>query len=175
MKALKSTPTLLANSSWDELEVLFQKGEFTGKVHGFYRGKLLVTRINPLTDLVMSLLKKRLMPWKGKFFDGKKKRGINVVSKKARFLLHLQQARPLVEENGKTIEVFPFKTSLGKGTKDKKRPVFLLNYDIPANPPAVRRVADELIKVGKDLYLGRAKVKVGRSYKTVAYFSLHKS
>lgn len=175
---MKKTKTLtnhfLKKSSWEELEHLFRVGRVPSSIDGFYKGKLLVTHINPFTDFLMRVLKNRLIPWKGKSFDGKKKRGVNIVSKKAAILFRLQHPSYIVKYNGHAIEAFPFKTTTGASLTDKKKKVFLVNYDNPKNPAGVRKVVDELILVGKNLLLGRAQLKNGRTIKTLAYFYLQK-
>ncbi len=114
------------------------------------------------------------MPWKGKFFTAKKRTGVNVVSKKAAFLFRFQHPLQQIKNNQHTIEVFPFKTSLKKSPRDRNKTVFLIDYNIAANPSGVRRVVDELVTVSREFYLGRALLKEGRKYRTVAYFSLQK-
>ena len=171
---VKFTSTALTKFGWQELANVFERGRQPRQLDGFYRGKLLATRINPLTDFIMGLIKRKLMPWKGKSFISKKKSGVNIISRKALFLVKVQYPSHESKENGKTAEIFPFKFTHGRSVTDKKRRVYLIKYDNPKNPPGVRRVVDEVIEVGKDLLLGRAQLKTGRGYKTVAYFTLQK-
>lgn len=141
---------------------------------GFYRGKLLSTRINPLTDFLLAFIKVKLMPWKGKVFREKRKTGANVISRKALFLLKLQHPSHSSQRNGQSVEIFPFKLAHGRSVTDKKLRTYLIKYDNPKNPPGVRRVIDEVVLVGKDLILGRAQLKATEGYRTVAYFALQK-
>lgn len=164
----------LQRATWEELEMLFQGGKPPKDLQGFYRGRLLATRINPLTNFVMTILKKRLMPWKGKTFDSKKRKGVNIVSRKASFLFRFQNLPSNTKPNGKTLEVFPFKIRQGRSLTSKKNRVYIIDYDTPKNPPGVRKIVDELVKVGDNLYLGKAQLAFSKNAKTVAYFYLQK-
>lgn len=164
----------LGRASWEELEEWFQKGKLPAKLNGFYRGKLLLTRLNPVTDFFTGIFRKRLMPWKGKYFNARKKQGINIVSKKAAFLFRFQHPTHQMKSNGRTIEVFPFKTSQGSSRTSQKKKVFLINYDKAKNPEGVRKVVDELVNLGSGIFLGRAQIASGQNTKTVAYFTLRK-
>lgn len=98
------------------------------------------------------------VPWKGKSFNKEKQTGINVL-----------------EDNGKKIEKFPFKTYIGKGIMDKNLDVFKIDYNISQNPFWLRIILDEIVEVKKNTYLGKVHIvlPLGIIF-SLGYFNLEK-
>jgi hypothetical protein len=67
--------------------------------------------------------------------------------------------------------LFPFRTSVAPSDVDGA-PTIVLDYDLPENPPWIRRVHDELREVGPGLFLGPAMVKGREGKTTVLWFAL---
>jgi hypothetical protein len=96
-----------------------------------------------------------LFPWGGKSFTSKSPQrgaGIN---------------RVLVAG-----DLFRFETRFGPSEVDGK-PCMILDYDLPSNPWFIRKIHDELRKVGPGLFLGPAmwKARTGGA-KLVLYFGI---
>lgn len=99
-------------------------------------------------------LKRLKTPWQGKKFDEGTSTGINLI-------------------NGK--EVYPFKTYVGKGLKDKNLNVLKIDYNTPENPFWVRLILDEIVQISPNKYLGKVHLKIipGLPF-TLGYFNLEK-
>jgi hypothetical protein len=50
--------------------------------------------------------------------------------------------------------------------------VYYLNYDIPGNPWYIRRIRDDIKKVGEGIFLGSANFKIRDEYGFLVYFGL---
>lgn len=82
-------------------------------------------------------------PWEGKSFQSEGPEhgtGVNRVS----------MPRVLGRQN-----LFPFTTHVGPSLIDGQ-PAVILDYDLPENPPYIRRIHDEVRLVGAGLFLGPA-------------------
>lgn len=92
--------------------------------------------------------------WKGKKFDPKNGRGINLYGQ---------------------AEKFPFKTYQGKGLTDKNLDVLKIDYNIAGNPFWLRFVLDEIVQVGPNEYLGKMHFRIipGSPF-SITYFWLKK-
>jgi hypothetical protein len=99
----------------------------------------------------------RAFPWEGKSFQSRSDdtgTGINRV--------HL----------GGRHRLFPFHTSFGPSRVDGK-PALLLDYDLPENPGAIRRIHDEVREAAPGLYFGPACWKArGGGAPVVLWFGL---
>ncbi|OGG43219.1 hypothetical protein A2841_03575 [Candidatus Kaiserbacteria bacterium RIFCSPHIGHO2_01_FULL_48_10] len=94
--------------------------------------------------------------WLGKRFDADSASGINVFDGGGRMNTERQ----------------PFKTYYGKGLRDKKLNVLVVDYDIPANSFWLRHIRDEIVQIGKDHYLGKLQFRfIGFTF-TLGYFEL---
>lgn len=92
--------------------------------------------------------------WQGKKFDSVSSTGINLIRGK---------------------EVYPFKTYVGKGLKDKDLDVLKIDYNIPRNPFWVRFILDEIVQIGVNKYLGKVHLKIIPGFPlTLGYFRLEK-
>lgn len=158
----------------EKLQEKFMNGNTSKKLDGFYKGKLdeiiNTNLIETLGEIILSLW----LPWKGKWFDSKNNIGDNILCSYLVPFIKLKIGKDFKtkKEFGGT-HAFPFKTSIQKGLKDDIK-VLRLDYNISQNPPTVRRIIDELVEVGKDSYLGKAHIREGNSFRTIAFFSLHK-
>lgn len=77
------------------------------------------------------------------------------------------------DERTGLVRAYPFRTYMERGTVDRDRDVFKIDYDIPANPfGLIRRVLDEVVEVAPGYFLGKAHLRLGARWRTVAYFAL---
>lgn len=157
-----------------KLQEKFINGKTPKQLDGFYRGSLDQVIDTNFVETLAKIAVSIFLPWKGKWFNAKNNMGDNILPS---FLVPIIRLKigdnyKIKKEFGGS-HVFPFKTSIQKGLKDNMR-VLRLDYNIPQNPPIVRKVIDELVGVGKDSYLGKAHIKEDNSFRTVAFFSLNK-
>lgn len=93
--------------------------------------------------------------WQGKVIQGEGK-GANVFNR-----------------DGQESIKYPFAYSLGRGVRDKKLEVVVLDYNQPGNPWWLRFIRDEMVATGENQYLGKVHVWVLPNYYfTLGYFSL---
>lgn len=157
-----------------DLQEKFINGNIPTKLDGFYKGKLDGVINTNLIETLGKILLSLWLPWKGKWFDSKNNTGDNIVPVFLVPFIKLKIGKdPETKKEFEGVHMFPFKTSIQKGLKDNIK-VLRLDYNIPQNPSTVRKVIDELVKVGKDSYLGKAHIKEGDSFRTIAFFSLNK-
>lgn len=67
--------------------------------------------------------------------------------------------------------LFPFATSFGDSAIDGAR-TLILDYELAANPPLIRRIHDEIREVSPGLFLGPAMWKRGPARALVLWFAL---
>lgn len=114
-------------------------------------------------------------PWLGKHFDRDQQFGYNVFTPLGAKILKV--ASPFyrkfsVNEEGNT-RAYYFKTSVGKGKKDKQLDVFKLDYDAPENPLFIRIILDEVVEIAPGQFLGKIHVKfLPGFFVTIGYFGL---
>ena len=145
-------------------------------LYGRYQGELVVLDIAPgLTQLFQSLAS-AWMPWLGKTFDASRERGDNIFTQDSYLLARV--FNPFywgfrADQPG-TYRGFAFRTYVAAGLVDPDRTVLKIDYELKENPAlTVRRVLDELVQIGDDLYLGKAHVRWWwGAWQTVAYFTL---
>lgn len=93
--------------------------------------------------------------WKGKRFDSKNQKGINIFNTNE--------------------EKYPFKTYIGKGIRDTSLDVYKIDYNIPQNPLWLRFILDEIVGVEKGKYLGKVHINLIPGIPiTLGYFRLEK-
>jgi hypothetical protein len=68
-------------------------------------------------------------------------------------------------------DLFPFHTSFGASALDGD-PTLILDYDLPQNPPWIRKIHDEIREVGPGLFLGPAMWKSASGATTLLWFAL---
>jgi len=157
-----------------KLQEKFINGNTPTKLDGFYKGRLDEIINTNFLETLGKMLLSMFLPWKGKWFDAKGNCGDNILPSYLIPFLKLKIGKNFeIKKEFGGVHMFTFKTSIQKGLKDDIR-VLCLDYNIPQNPPFVRKVIDELVEVGKDSYLGKAHIKEGNSFRTIAFFSLNK-
>ena len=94
-------------------------------------------------------------PWEGKSFSGRGATGTGI-----------NRISLLGRRNW-----FPFQTSIRDSVIDGA-PCIVLDYDLPANPAAIRAIHDELRQIEPQLFLGPAMLKARKGPKFVLWFAL---
>ena len=125
---------------------------------------------NPLPDgLYNGSVSGHTFSWLGKKFFATTSRGINIFTP-----LDIKLSNG-VNQNSTTTEKYPFKTSLGKGLRDKTLDVFQIDYNIPANPFWLRPILDEIVEITPGHYLGKLQARFIPGFPfTLSYFELKK-
>ncbi len=155
----------LAERSYDSLEAMYRRAACPGSLRaadGALRGRMLAVRgidVSPVASLVRAFAGSRSFVWEGKTFEVRTEqegKGINRI------------AIPgvLGRQN-----LFPFATRLGPSALDEGR-ALILDYDLPENPPWIRRIHDEVREVEPGLFLGPAMWKAASGPTTVLWFAL---
>lgn len=97
--------------------------------------------------------------WLGKSFNSAKATGFNNL-----------------QEDGKVVQRYPFKTYQAKGLQDKKLAVLRIDYDLAENPWWVKKVTDEIVEVGPGRLLGKVNYQILPGFAlAIGYFALEKS
>ena len=159
----------------ERLNELFRSGRAPEPPpQGFLRGELLTTSIATAADPVVRRVADLWMPWLGKSFDPSQNTGLNVLVKGARSPMRaLWPSYEPVSESEERIEAFPFRTRLAPGELDPEVTVLKIDYDIDANPNfLIRRLLDELVQVGTDVYLGKILMRRQSRWHAIGFFSL---
>lgn len=145
-------------AGFDALAAAFDTGEVpsAGELDGSYRGRVLAVagtdRVPVPARRILDLLygaPSPLMPWIGKRFDtGADGRvGSNIWLTDAG--PHFASYR-IVTENGDCV----------------------LDYDVAANPPPLRRIRGEIVRLAPGLYLGRMALRLVATTPVLLYFAL---
>lgn len=153
----------------------FLKGSADIGLTGFYKGEL--TRLFPasIPEIVGALLLNIWLPWHGKFFYPQEQLGDNIMSSKlASFIKFLYRDFSVTKPADGKFHAFPFHTYAMPGLLDPIN-VLQINYDLPQNPPVVRKIIDELVLVGDHEYLGKCYFVNNNMPRLVAYFRLKKA
>lgn len=157
-----------------ELQKQFSVGKANDDLNGFYKGSLDAIIPKTMKESIGATVAKIWLPWKGKWFYRSDRRGDNILPSFFELPFRLIFDSFYTTHGGGMFHTFLFKTSIEKGLKDPIS-VLRLDYDLDENPPEVRKVVDELVQTGPDVYLGKAFVKENDEYRLVAYFSLRKA
>ena len=161
-------------SSLRDLNDRFRAGHIpSAPLDGPYMGELIATAFGRPLDAAFGALSRVYMPWRGKIFDATASAGGNLFTARSKPLI--RPFDPAVRDDRPGLAyAYPFATSTGAGVVDRDRDVLKIDYDLPANPfGLIRRVLDELVEVAPGYYLGKAHLRVGGRWRTVAYFALH--
>ncbi|MDP8970174.1 MAG: hypothetical protein M3N52_06720 [Actinomycetota bacterium] len=159
----------------DGLEAAFRTGATPAGLEGSYAGRLLTTTVGWGLDPVFGTLAAVWMPWRGKVFDPAAGEGRNrftpgggrAISWPFPDYGDIQLGGP------GEVTAFRFVTGVGPSATAPDRSVLRIDYDLPDNPDSlIRRVLDELVRVGPDAYLGQALVRRGLAYQRAAWFLL---
>ena len=165
VKEKKLTSEDLPAMSFEELGKVYRKGKVpkAAALDGDYLGKVFAISdeqtINVLFAPVKKLADTPFFPWRGKSFCviGSDVSGINRL---------FSDVLPL--------RVFRFETRVEKSLFDDSD-TLVLNYDLPGNPMAIKKVRDELREVGTNLLLGPMYFQTTLfGPKLVLYFGLEK-
>jgi hypothetical protein len=153
----------LIKSDREELDRLFISGQTPNmnEMQGTYDGNALAGVLMLNNQWVKNFINLGWLPWQGKIFEmafskraGGQGSGINRLNigslRFLRFHFNTQIAPPLVGANN----------------------VFRLNYDLPGNPWYIRRIRDDIKRIGDGLYLGTANFRMGGAHKFIIYFVL---
>jgi hypothetical protein len=149
----------LIKSERKELDRLFISGETPtmDEMQGTYDGNVLSGVLTLNNQWVKNLMNLGWLPWKGKIFEkgeGVQGNGVNRLNigplQFLKFHCDTLITTPLVGPNN----------------------VFRLNYDVPGNPWYIRRIRDDIKRIGDGLYLGTANFRMGSAHKFIIYFVL---
>lgn len=158
-----------------EIDAMFRSGHVPlPALGGFHPGRLVTfTTVGPI-DRVGRVLADLWLPWLGKHVEPSGSTGTNVLSRAVQPLLRVAFRDHELRPAGTRLEAFPFRLSPAPSMREPGLQVLRFDYDLPENPPLIRRIVDELVEVDDGTYLGRAYVHVGRRPVCVAYFSLER-
>ena len=162
---------------WAALNSLFRLGSVPEPLlNGPYVGELVALEVAPGLTQLYQWLTDRWMPWRGKTFNAARQAGDNIFTKDSYLLTRIFNPfyRGFLPDGPKTYQAFAFRTYIAPGLFDPDRSVLKIDYNSTENPAlTVRRVLDELVQLGEDLYLGKAHLKWWTGHwQTVAYFTL---
>jgi hypothetical protein len=163
--ASELTLDTLALRSYDALEALYRAAEpprSMRAVDGVPKGRMLAIRYvegAPVGRLVRALAASPRFLWDGKTFAARSDQegsGINRIR--------------IPGALGRQ-DLFPFETLFGASALDGE-PTLILDYDLPRNPPWIRKVHDEIREVAPGLFLGPAMWKTAAGPKPLLWFAL---
>jgi hypothetical protein len=176
MQSHANRPRTLAGKTPAELEGMFARGvPPEPPLDGRYDGALLHLTLGPGGDLLFGALFRLWMPWLGKRFDAEAASGENVFDMSAyRAGERLTPAayRAWWPEDVSSYRALRFRTSVTPGRLDPGVEVLRIDYDLPENPPPLRRIVDELVAVQAGVYLGQAILRRGDGGRRLAWFTL---
>lgn len=157
----------------DVFQKQFAAGATPKALDGFYRGELLAVVPGTIVEAIGRMFLRIWLPWRGKWFDVRKKCGDNIVPPLAARLILLGYGSAIVGKAGfGGFHVLPFRTSTERGLADRID-VLRLDYDLPENPNLARTVIDELVALDDGTFLGKAYLRQGKEYRLVAFFRLN--
>lgn len=155
----------LAAMSFDALGALYASATCARsmrEIDGEPKGRMLAVRgveRSPLAGPVRAFAASRAFVWDGKTFTAssdREGRGINRV----------QIPGALGRQS-----LFPFLTRFGASAVDGGD-TLVLDYDLPENPPWIRKIHDEVRLAAPGLFLGPAMWKGARGPRTLLWFAL---
>jgi hypothetical protein len=154
----------LSRMSFDELDALYRTATPPSTMraaNGALRGRMLAVRwLNaPVARWLRQWAASPSFVWEGKTF---------AADTDARGTGHnrIRLSGVLGRQN-----LFPFATSFGPSAIDGK-PTLVLDYELPVNPPYIRRVHDEVREVSPRILMGPAMWKRARDKLLVLWFAL---
>ncbi|HEX5556938.1 MAG TPA: hypothetical protein VFX13_04890 [Gaiellales bacterium] len=176
MQSHANRPRTLAGKTPAELEGLFARGvPPEPPLDGRYDGALLDLTLGPGGDLLFGAVFRLWLPWLGKRFDAEAATGENVFDMSAyRAGERLTPAgfRAWWPEDVSSYRALRFRTAVTSGRLDPGVDVLRIDYDLPENPPLLRRIVDELVAVQTGVYLGQAILRRGNGGRRLAWFTL---
>jgi hypothetical protein len=160
MQSSANRPRTLTGKSPAELEGLFARGVPPDPpLDGRYDGALLHMTLGPGLGMLFERIADLWLPWLGKRFDAPAQTGENVFDMSAyRTGERLTPAayRAWWPEDVSSYRALRFRTSPQSGLLDPGVEVLRIDYDLPENPPPLRRITDEVVAVQPGVYLGQA-------------------
>ncbi|HEX9104878.1 MAG TPA: hypothetical protein VF997_21860 [Polyangia bacterium] len=163
--ASELTLDTLARRSYDALEALYRAAPNPRSMHavdGAPKGRMLAVRYldgAPLAGLLRAFAASPAFVWDGKTFAARSDdegAGINRIR--------------LPGALGRQ-DLFPFHTRFDASAVDGA-PALVLDYDLPQNPPWIRKIHDEIREVAPGLFLGPAMWKAASGPTTLLWFAL---
>ncbi len=158
-----------------QLQECFRAGETPKALDGRTSGHFLTTTLGWGVDPLLAPVARIWMPWKGKIFDAANTSGRNWFADSARGLVRLlfPTYEGIDADLPGTFSAFRFHTVDGPSQLLRDVRVLRVIYDLPENPSwPIRRVVDELVQIGDDVYLGQALVRRGKEWLRAAWFAL---
>ncbi|HEX6836912.1 MAG TPA: hypothetical protein VF334_10095 [Polyangia bacterium] len=155
----------LARRSYAALETLYRAAPTPRSMHavdGAPKGRMLAVRFidgAPVAALLRAFAASPAFVWDGKTFHADSDdegAGINRIR--------------IPGALGRQ-DLFPFHTRFGASAVDGA-PALILDYDLPKNPPWIRKVHDEIREVAPGLFLGPAMWRSASGPRTVLWFAL---
>ena len=158
------------------LEDCFRAGAVPRGLDGPLAGCLLATTVGRGLDGPFELMARLWMPWRGKTFDSGRGEGRNIFTAGGRRAIRVSMPgySELRDEADGRCNAFRFTTSAGTSALLPETQVLRIDYrDVAENPAwPVRRILDELVVVGDQLYLGQALMLWRGTVRRAAWFSL---
>ncbi len=152
----------------------FITGTVPENLEGFYKGEFAAFFPNSIAETMGAVLLRLWLPWKGKFFYSEKQVGDNILPSYLinylRFRFNDYNSTPSPD---KLFHAFPFATYVMNGVQDTIA-VMRLSYDLPQNPPFVRKISDELVQLSDGSYLGKGFIQERAVNRLFCYFRLKK-
>jgi hypothetical protein len=167
-------PGRVRQQALERLDELFESASVPDPApDGFLSGSLLALSMSGILDSVGRRLAQQRMPWLGKAFDRSEARGINVLAGWARPWMRVMWPSYVPErELADRLEAFAFRTWVGPSASGSGVSVLKIDYGREPNPRLVRSVLDELVQLEDGVYLGKALMRAGSSFRQVGYFRL---
>lgn len=160
----------------DELQQLFVAGEPADDVRGQTEGRLVTWTLGPLPDRIIGAITGMWMPWLGKAFDSQEQRGVNTLTRSARWPSKLLWPAYRMRPSPLGHSAFDFRTYLEPGRPDPELKVLVIDYaSVPENPRLlIRQIRDELVRIVPGANLGKMLVSLpGRTDPVLGcYFAL---
>lgn len=160
----------------EELQQLFVSGEPADDVRGQTEGRLVAWTLGPLPDRMIGAITGVWMPWLGKAFDSQEQRGVNTLTRGARWPSKLLWPAYRMRPSALGHSAFDFRTYLEPGRLDPEVKVLVIDYaSVPENPRLlIRQIRDELVRIVPGANLGKMLVNLpGRSDPVLGcYFAL---
>lgn len=160
----------------DELQEIFLCGEPAAGISGQTEGILVTWTMNPIVDKAIGSITNAWMPWLGKKFFPEHKRGVNTLTRSARWPAKLLWPLYSTGDSPLGREAFDFTTYVEAGKLDPSVDVLVIDYgSVSSNPRLlIRQIRDELVQIVPGANLGKMLVDLPRRRELFAalYFAL---
>jgi hypothetical protein len=159
-----------------DLQEMFLCGRPADGIKGQTEGILVTWTMHAVPDKLLGAITNAWMPWVGKKFDHENRRGVNTLTRSARWPAKLLW--PLYSTNADPLgrSAFDFTTYVEAGRLDPSIDVLVIDYEsVPTNPRLlIRQIRDELVEVVPGANLGKMLVNVPgrRELFPALYFAL---